>query len=207
MSEVRLELRGKIEPSPSATLSIPRSYVVFASGYRQPQAKIIPAQVTTSSAIAILRVSSKAAHVAAWREAPPLTTPEKDQVREDTAEVFLYPSFPTFTWTGVESLPSGHRVPRPSVEGFDAYAYDGDALSTYYYSPQPETFGRITCYEVTQPLNYCQYEFKVCPTLRAVARFVDFRFNGGEAFARERISVLQSTIRQWVQSCGEGDKQ
>lgn len=199
---IAVTLRGdKPSTELAATLVIPRAYIISADGYTQRQYSVLPPQIGTTRALVAYRLSTGRAYNHEWR-AVPSTEVGKHAMRFDVAFVELHPRL-------IAPRADARRWPdyyssrtEISFEKLRSFEVSPKIPVVLLYDPLwSEPFEMISCLRDGTAEAWCEYSFEVCPSLVAQAHFVDFRFNGGTAFARARVASITQTLRSWITSC------
>jgi hypothetical protein len=211
---VRVEFPGNDRP---LVLHVPRSAIMFVANYDARETPVLPDSITVKGTFRfgvlaphgkpIGEVAEYGMSADAFRRAR--TEVEVRGIKKELAAAI----YETILLDPPQGYDLAEAQPFDGLQASEIVRYekseDGrvDRTRYTYYSdevffrgPPDSSFDYIRCWRSnTHPIVYCDYFVRVSDLVYLKATFVDFRFNGGAAFAADRMNMVLAAYCGYAQ--------
>jgi hypothetical protein len=226
---VDVTLIHRLQPDRQIHLKIPRSAILFVGDYKTSQYKSLPDEVISRGSwfdFAIVAPGGmplgEAVEQYAHDRSIPLDSaitalrPQYAKVRVRLIGKGIQTDRVFSAWMPKESgdvhvkeASSFEGLPAKTTE-FHARRSDGSRdtrLSewnyiVYYPEDDSDPFNVIRCQQNSLPTYWCDYFLRLNDVVNLEINMVDFRFNGGRQFVRDRMNMVIRTYCRYDPSCG-----
>ncbi len=199
----------KPRPEPLVEFEIPRAYIYLSSHHSEKRYPELPSEIETRAiyialtypdglpySIAIDQQGRKDSAARRAGRAVMQTTADQLRPLRMTAQIAL---------SGPNAYQSAIFRPRDYEKYIGDYGtlkrYTFTGVTDIYFATPENLIRKIRCPrqpENPSPLVFCDYHTVLSSHVRAKVTFVDFRENGGLAFAEERIRAFKAAVCQYV---------
>lgn len=205
---LRLIIRSDHSSDWFARLVIPRAYIFFASGYSQKRPlrsnksakanKILPKNIEAEQIKIMLMYPDGIPYSIALKE---YAKSKSVSIRSAAKALRTKRYVVTIRATkNAQNLPQFGPGKFDISDGqeFGLRRFKWLRVTDRYFGTERDVFRRIDCLQSRQPNFFCHYYLPLGSNFFAKVEFIDFRSNGGRAFANERIRVAREVMCRFV---------
>ena len=188
-------------------LIVPRAYVVFVNRAPPSSKGPLPSQLSSDEVELVFVDGSGEPWSVAVAERSRRDGLDRatagQRMRAEETKVQIHPSkMPTAAYADATRADVLRSAPKRQDDDFEGLAhYKGVASYSNYVGEPADEFFSVQCEGRLHPVYLCNYTMSITEGVVARVGFVDFRLNGGRAYANRRLRFVREVVCRYLTRC------